>query len=397
MELDPYAREFHIDPYPTYRWLRDHAPVYRNDQLDFYALSRHADVHAASRDHGTFSSARGTVLELMGIDYAEALVDRPMILFLDPPRQQQLRRLVSQGFTGRHLAQLSADIRTLTKDLLEPLAERGGGDLVSDFAALLPMNVIFTMLGVPEADRLQLRTWTDQSLERDPDPPYIPSHAIDAQLRAGSYYEELIADRRRHPGDDLISDLIAAEITEDGESRRLSDGEILGFVGLLGGAGNETVTKLLANALVLLHRHHDTRSRAVDDATRISDVVEETLRYWAPSQYQGRTLTKDCTLHGVTMPAGARVLLLTGAANRDERVFADPDGFDIDRPNHQQHLGFGTGVHFCLGAALARLETRTGLEEFLARFPTYTVDERGIEHVHSSNVHGFSAVPFSAS
>jgi cytochrome P450 len=388
MELNPFAHEFHADPYPTYRWLRDHAPVYRNDALDFWALSRARDVRAASLDWETYSSAEGTLVERID---TTAFADRPMMIFMDPPRHDRLRGLVSRAFTPRRIAALEPFVRATACRLLDALRARGGGDFVRDFSVLLPMDVIFTLLGVPDADRVQLRTWMDRSLERERDSPIVPAHAIEAMVQLMRYWYGFLATLRREPNDGLIAGLLEAEV--DGE--RLTDGEIVGFCSLLGAAGNETVTKLLGNACVLFARHPEQWEAVVADRSLVPAAVEEVLRYWAPSQYQGRTVTRDVEWHGRRVPVGARILLLTGSANRDEREFPDADRFDVRR-DASAHLGLGLGIHFCLGAALARLESRVALEEFAARFPRYTVDEPGCVRVHMSNVHGFESVPFRA-
>jgi cytochrome P450 len=303
---------------------------------------------------------------------------------------------VSKAFTPKRVAGLEPFIRERAVHHFAPLARAGGGDFVADFSALLPMDVIFTLLGVPSDDRLRLRHLMDESLHREPDVPAIPPSAVDAMAQQVRYWFALVAERRQRPRDDLVSHLIAAEVeASDGTRERLTDAEIAGFLNLLGAAGNETVTKLLANAVVLFARHPEQYRRVLDDPSCIPNAVEEVLRYTSPSQYQGRTLLRDVTLHGRTVPRGARVLLLTASANRDERAFEAPDRFDVAR---QQliPLGFGYGVHSCLGAALARLESRVALEEFTARFPRFHVAEDGLRRVHMSNVHGFSNVPFRA-
>jgi cytochrome P450 len=237
----------------------------------------------------------------------------------------------------------------------------------------------------------------DESLHRDPDSPAIPPSAIQAMAEQGRYWFQFVAERRRRPQDDLVSHLIAAEVPDDdGTPQRLTDPEVAGFLNLLGGAGSETVTKLLANGIVLFARHTDQYQVILDDPAAIPAAVEEMLRYTSPSQYQGRVLTRDVRLHDTDMPKGARVLLLTGSANRDERAFPDPDRFDVGR-QQLVPLALGYGVHSCLGAALARLESRVALEEFTARFPRYRVDESRLERVHMGNVHGFSGVPFARS
>ena len=393
MELDPFDWSFHEDPYPTYRWLRDNDPAHHNERLGFWALTRYHDVLEASKDWETFSSADGPMIEKIDRSHLEML---PMMIAMDPPAHDVLRALVSRVFTPRRVTGLEEDIRRIARGYLDPLVERGGGDVVTDFSAPLPMDVIFTLLGVPDDDRRQLREWMDLSLERDEGSNEVPPRARDAMANGVVYWFETVARLRKSPGDDLISHLIQAEIEVEGERRRLTDAEVAGFCSLIGSAGNETVTKLLANAAVLLHRDPDQRAALVADPDLLPSAVEETLRYWPPSQYQGRTATRDVEVHGRTIPAGERVILVTGAASRDDRVYAEPDRYDLRRVPEVVGLGLGYGPHFCLGAALARLEGRIGLGELLARFPSYEVDEAGLRRVHMSNVHGFEHVPFTA-
>jgi len=393
VDLNPFAYEFHEDPYPTYRWLRDHAPLYRNEALDFWALSRYQDVLAASLAWESYSSAEGTTLERMDPRLFEV---RPMIIFLDPPRHDRLRKLVSRAFTPRRVAELEPFIRATVVRLLDRVAREGGGDFVRDVSMPLPMEVIFTLLGVPGSDRQQVREWMDLSLERDRDTPVIPQRAMNAMMSMMQYWAEFLDGLRKSPNDGLVSALCTVEVeNDDGTPTRLTDGEIVGFCNLLGSAGNETVTKLLANACVLFARHPAEYRKLLADRGAIPDAVEEVLRYTSPSQYQGRVTTRDVEWHGGTVPKGARILLLTGSANRDEREFPDPDRFDVGR-RPEQHLALGYGVHFCLGASLARLESRVALEEFTQRFPRYTVDEDRCVRVHMSNVHGYEHVPFAA-
>ena len=390
MELNPFSYEFHENPYPTYRWLRDHAPLYRNDQLDFWALSRFRDVLPALVDWETYSSAEGVVLERLDPGMLEAT---PMMISLDPPRHDRLRKLVSRAFTPRRVASLEPFVRATAVRLLEPLGAQGGGDFVKDFSTPFPMEVIFTLLGVPHADRRQLREWMDMALDRDPDTPALPPRAVEASLNQMRYWYGLLGDLRRQPNDGLMCALFEAELETDGGTTRLSDGEIIGFCSLLGAAGNETTTKLLANAAVLFARHPSEYRKVLDDPARLPGAIEEVLRHSSPAQYGARTVMREVAWHGQTVPRGARILLLLGAANRDEREYPDPDRFDVDR-QIPESLGFGQGVHFCLGASLARLETRVALEEFSRRFPRYTVEEAGCQRVHMSNVHGFASVPF---
>ena len=390
MELNPFSHQFQEDPYPVYRQLRDETPLYYSENLDFYALTRYADVVDASQQPLLYSSAEGTTLE--PIDTGALL---PMMIFMDPPDHDLHRRLVNRAFTPRSVAALEPFVRRTALGYLQPLREKGGGDFVEDFSALLPMDVIMELIGVPSADRNQLRRWMDASLERIEEPPYIGREAIEAMVSMTAYWTELLADKRRRPDEGLMSRLCEAELAEDGRTARLSDREVLGFCSLIGAAGTETLTKLLANAAVLFHRWPDQWEKLQADRSLAPGAVEEILRYWAPSQYQGRVVTEDVQVHGATVPAGARVLLVTGSANRDEREYEDADRFDIERKPHLA-VGFGHGLHFCLGAALARLEGRVGLQEFSALFPRYEVDEAKARRVHQSNVHGFSSVPFTS-
>jgi cytochrome P450 len=393
MELNPFSWEFHEDPYPLYRWLRDHAPLYRNAELGFFALSRYADVREASADWTTYSSAEGTTVERVDARMFDAA---PMMIFMDPPRHDRLRRLVSRAFTPRRVAGLEPFVRATAVRLLDALVARGGGDFVQDFATPLPMEVIFTLLGVPDADRRQLRAWMDRALERDRDSPVVPPRAIEAMTNLRRYWFELIPRLRAAPNDGLVCGLLDVEVdAAEGGGTRLTDNEIAGFCALLGAAGNETVTKLLGNAAYLFARHPAEWARVLADPGVIPDAVEEILRYTSPSQYQGRVTTRDVEWYGTTVPKGARVLMLTGSANRDEREFPDPDRFDVLR-RPENHLALGYGIHFCLGASLARLESRVALEEFATRFPRYSVDEKRCVRVHMSNVQGWEHVPFTA-
>jgi cytochrome P450 len=390
VELNPFDHEFHADPYPTYRWLRDEDPCYRNESLDFYALSRYSDVVEASQRPQLFSSAEGTTLERL--DTRRML---PMMIFMDPPEHDRYRKLVGRAFTPRAVSDLEPYVRECAAGFLDVLRDKGGGDFVEEFSAPLPLNVIMEMLGVPAGDRNMLREWIDLTLDRLEEPPFIPPHAIEAMASAAEYWRSLVDHKRRHPDDKLMSRLCEVEIEAEGVAAKLTDDDVVGFCSLVGSAGTETLTKLLASAIVLFARNKDQWDKVLDDRSLIASAVEETLRIAPPAQYQGRVLTDDVTRHGTTMPKGSRVLLLTGSANHDEREFPDPDHFDIGRPPHLA-LGFGHGLHFCLGAALARLEGRVGIEEFASRFPRYEVDEAKLRRVHMSNVHGFASVPFTA-
>jgi len=387
VEYDPYSYEIDEDPYPTYRWLRDEEPAYRNERLDFWALSRYDDCVAAFVDFQTFSSARGTVLELM-----DSPVGGPLIIFMDPPRQTRLRNLVSKAFTPRRIADLEPAIREIAVGYLDPLVDEGRCDIVKEFTAKLPMDVISTLLGIPASDRDQVRGWSNDVLHRDPGSGDLPARAITAMSALSAYFSESIAERRARPRDDIMTLLTRAEVRDpDGTLQRLSDEEIRAFFILLATAGNETVTKLLATGFYWLWRHPDQRERLLEDPGLCESAVEEVLRFDPPSQYQGRTTTREVSLHGRTIPEGAKVLIINAASGRDERKFPDPDRFDVTRPL-DLHLNLGHGRHVCLGKNLARLESRIALEEVLARIPDYEVDPDSLERMHSSNVRGFSGM-----
>jgi len=391
MELNPFAWEFHDDPYPTYRWLRDHAPIYRNEAMDFWALSRFRDVMSAFVDWQTYSSVGALVLEKLDPVFLEMA---PIMILMDPPRHDRLRKLVSRAFTPRRVAEMEPFVRRLACDMLDPLAAHGGGDFVEDFSTPFPMDVIFTLLGVPEADRRMVRTWTDVSLSRDPGTDAIPARAKEAGAQSLRYFFGLVQELRARPNDGLISGLFDVEIEDEGgTTSRLTDGEIVGFCSLLGAAGSETTTRLLGFAALLFARHPEQYATILADSCRIPDAVEEVLRWSSPAQYAVRNVMRDVEWYGLRVPRGDRIMLLAGAANRDEREYPDPDRFDVTRGITTQ-LGFGQGVHFCIGASLARLESRIALEEFARRFPRYAIDESRCRRVHMSNVHGYESVPF---
>jgi cytochrome P450 len=384
---DPYDYAIDADPHPVWKRMRDDAPVYWNEKYEFWALSRFADVYEASRDIETFSSARGTVLEL---------IDQPIeafapMIFQDPPYHTLLRALVSRAFTPRRIIALEARIRELVVQYLDPVVGGAGFDYVQEFAAKLPAMVIGSLLGVPEADQDTVRRQTDEMLHIEPGETLANKQAV---VDLYSYWFELVKERRTQPRDDLVTALLQSEITgDDGTPRRLDDMELLAFIGLLSGAGNETVARLMSWAVVLLARNRDQRALLVADPALLPNAIEELLRYEAPSPIQARWVTRPIEMHGVTIPAECKIALLTGSAGRDDREYPDADRFDVRRTMNR-HASFGYGPHFCLGAALARLEARVALEETLARFPTWDIDESGLRWVHTSTVRGYETVPF---
>jgi hypothetical protein len=384
--LDPYAYAFHEDPYPVYAALRRQAPVYRNDELDFFALSRHADVLAGFKDTQRFSSASGVSLD--PASWGPAAQVAMSFLAMDPPAHTRMRALVSRGFTPRRVAALEPRVREIAVAHLDACAGRDCIDVVDDLAGKLPMDVVSEVLGVPESDRAELRRSADLLVHREEGRRDVPAEGVRAFGAIRGYFAELVAARRRRPGDDLLSALLVAEIDGD----RLGDGELLSFCNLMIVAGNETTTKLIANALYWLWRHPAERERVRADPALIPGWIEETLRYDNSSQILARVLTTDVSVRGVRMPEGSRVLLLVGSANRDEDVFPRADAFDIRRDAGDM-LSFGRGAHFCMGASLARLEARVALEEWWRRHPGYEVDPAGAVRVHSVNVRGFAHLP----
>ncbi|MEY2433543.1 MAG: hypothetical protein QOC92_3268 [Acidimicrobiaceae bacterium] len=387
LDWDPYDLALDDDPYPAWKRLRDEAPVYRNDQLDFWALSRFADVENAHKDTGTFSSTHGTVLERMGPTAGQ----NRMLIFLDPPEHSILRVLVSRAFTPRRVAGIHDQVRNICADLLDPHLGTGGFDYVQDFAAQLPSRVISSLVGVPPEDQEPTRKLVEAMFHIEPGVGMVNDISATAALELAVYLSDLVAARRAEPRDDLISGLVQAEITDGGTTRRLTSDECTEFAILLYTAGTETVAKLLGNAAVVLASNPDQRAMLAADPGVIPGAVEELLRLEPPSPVNGRWTTRDVELHGTVIPKDSKVLLLTGSAGRDDRVFADPDRFDVRRSS-AHHLSFGHGAHFCIGAALARLEGRVALEETLSRFPEWSVDPAGIERAHTSTVRGYRRV-----
>jgi cytochrome P450 len=386
---DPYDYAIDADPHPVWKRLRDEAPVYYNAQHDFYALSRFDDVLAAHLDPTTFSSAHTTVLEMMVPDPDPFMTS--MMIFMDPPQHTRYRKLVSRAFTPRHMAALELRVRALSGRFLDEFVGAGSFDYVGDFGSRLPVMVISALLGAPEEDEEQLRDWTDSMLHIDPG-EMMGAQAVDIRQAVHDYWQAIIDDRRRSPRDDIMSELLTAELDDDGSVRYLTDDEVHAFMGLISGAGNETVARFLGWSAIGLDRYPDQRRKLVDTPALIPNAVEEILRWEAPSPIQGRWVTSPVTVQDTLLSEGTKVALLTGAANRDERMFDDPDAIDVERVI-PRHVAFGYGIHFCLGAALARLEGRIALEETFKRFPTWGVDTDRCEMVHTSTVRGYAKVP----
>ena len=389
--LDPYDYDFHEDPYPYYQRLRAEAPLYHNEKLGFWALSRHRDVLQGFRNSTNLSNAYGVSLDpaSRGPHASKTM----SFLAMDDPDHLRLRTLVSKGFTPRRIRELEPRITELTINHLDAMLEQASGsetvDYVNEFAGKLPMDVISELMGVPQADRDQVRAWADDVMHRDEGVTDIPAAAIEASINLIVYYQAMIAERRKKPTDDLTSSLLEAEI--DGDS--LTDDEVLGFMFLMVIAGNETTTKLLANAAFWGHRNPDQLATVYRDIQRVPLWVEETLRYDTSSQILARTVSGELTLYDTVIPEGDVVLLLPGSAHRDEQVFENPDDYIIGREIGPKLMSFGSGAHFCLGAHLARMEARVALVELFKRIRHYEVDEANAVRVHSSNVRGFACLP----
>ena len=395
LPFDPSAYGFHEDPYPTYSRLRAEAPVYYHGGMNFWALAGHADVRAAFRDTQRLSNSWGVSMDpsAYGPDAHKSM----SFLAMDDPKHMRIRKLVSKGFTPRRVNELTGRITALTHQHWSRCLDKGEFDFVHDFAALLPMDVVSELLGVPEADRTRLRHQSDLLLHREDGDLDLPEAAVYAYIELHKYYSELIADRRKNPGEDLVSALIAAEIDDDetGEKTKLTEDEIVGFMVLMVVAGNETTTKLLANALYWGWRNPDELAKVfADPEVVVPDWTEETLRYDNSTQIVVRRVIEDAPYGDFVIPAGDRVLLLVGSANRDVEVFgADADRYEIGRDCAQSLMSFGLGAHFCLGAHLARLEANIGLTEVIKSIRAVEIDADKAVRVHSVNVRGFAELP----
>jgi cytochrome P450 len=393
---DPYDYDIDVDAQAIWRRLRDEAPLYRNDEYDFWALSRYDDVLATMLDVDTYRSGHGTVLEMMS---AEPF-PMPMFIFRDPPDHTVLRKLVSRAFTPRTIGGLEERITAICDGLLDPLEGAAGFDYVDSFGALLPPTVILALLGFPDGLEEKLRDEMDSALHLDEgDTGRSASELIDGSGNLGGAVYSMIPDlceqRRSQPSDDLLTVLATHELEEpDGARRPLTLEEINSYIALIAGAGAETVARMLGWTAVLLARHPEQRAKLRADQSLIPGAIEEILRYEAPSPVQGRWVEHEVEVHGTLIPAGSKMLMLNASGDRDERHFDDPDRFDVER-KIDRHLAFGYGAHFCIGSALARLEGKIALEQTLDRFGDWSVDEDEVEWVHTSSVRGYHRVPVS--
>jgi cytochrome P450 len=382
MELNPFDHRFQSDPYPTYEWLREHAPVYHNERLDFWALARFDDVLAALHDTRTYTSTQGVALEDDGQGASKSMIH------MDPPDHTQMRKLIARRFTPRRIADLEPTVRAWAKQLVDGLAGRDSFDVVTEYAALLPATVISVMLGIPETEHEHVRVWTDDYLTRPEDRIDQTLDSREAEGKLVQLAAAVAAARRAAPTDDILSLLVTMEF----EGELLTDAEIIGMCMLLIAGGHETTAKLIANGVRLFAEHPDQRAAVIADPGLMTQAIEELLRFTSPTQYMTRTTTRAVDVQGAEIPGNAKVALLLGSGNRDPREFERPDEFDIFRPN-PRILAFGHGAHVCLGAAVARLETRVALQEFLTCFPEYDVDQTGISYMHSGNVQGPTRMP----
>ncbi len=387
--FDPWDVDTYADPYPVFRRLREEAPLYHNDAHGFYALSRFGDVERAFADHETFSSAHGGVLEAI-----KAMFEAPNGVFImeDPPQHTAHRGVLSRVFTPKRMSALEPRIRQYCAAVLDPLVGTDRFDFVADLGAKMPMRVIGMLLGIPEEDQEEIRVRADDRLRREPGKPVSYR---ERQFTDDTFFGEYIDWRANHPSDDLMTQLLEVEFQDEtGELRRLSREEILTFVNVLASAGNETTNRLIGWTGKVLGEHADQRRELAGNRSLIPNAIEEILRFEPPSIHGARYVASDVEFYGQTVPAGSAIMLLRGSANRDHRVFPpDGDVFDIHRVIGH-HMAFGYGIHFCLGAALARLEGRVALDEVLNRFPDWEVD---LDHAEldSSVVRGWKTLPAS--
>ena len=384
---DPYDFEIDTDPYPTWKRLRDEVPLYYNDKYDFYAVSRFNDVERCLLDVETYRCGRGTVLELI-----RANIEFPPgnILFEDPPLHDVHRGLMSRVFTPKTMNAIEPKVREFCARSLDPLVGAGGFDFVSDLGAQVPMRAIGYLLGIPEEDQVAIREQIDEGLRLEEGQAPDMKQAFE---QAYQMFADYIDWRAEHPSADLMTQLLTIEFEDEhGVTRRLTRTEVLTYTNMLAAAGNETTTKLIGWTGKVLAEHPDQRREVARNRSLIPQAIEELLRYEAPSPVQSRYVARDIEVHGQTVPEGSVMVLLNGSGNRDERHFPDGDRFDIHR-RIDHHLSFGYGLHFCLGAALARLEGRVVLDEVIQRFPEWEVDWHNAMQARTSTVRGWEKLP----
>ncbi len=388
ISYDPYDVYINEDPYPTYRRLREDAPLYYNEEHEFYALSRFTDVEAGLKDWQTYISSRGGIIELIKMDME---LPPGVFIFEDPPAHTAHRGLLSRVFTPRKMNALEPQIRSFCARALDPLTGADGFDFIEHLGRQMPMRVIGMLLGIPEADQEAVRDRADANLRTKAGAKMeFDEHSFDT----GEMFADYIDWRKDNPSDDLMTELLNATFEDEhGVVRTLTRDEVLMYVSVIAGAGNETTTRLIGWTGKVLGDHPDQRAELVADRSLIPAAIEEILRYEPPAPHVARYVTRDVMeLHEVTVPAGSTMMLLIGAANRDDRRFVDGDRFDIHR-DPLPHLSFGFGIHFCLGAALARIEGQIALEEVLARFPEWECDLDSAHLSPTSTVRGWETLP----
>ena len=384
---DPYDASISADPFPTFRRLRDEAPIYYNERYDVWALSRHADVEKALVDWETFSNCRSDILEIIQSGFA---LPSGVVMFEDPPAHTMHRGLMSRVFTPRRMSALEDQVRQYCRACLDPLVGADRFDFIKDLGEQMPMRVIGMLLGIPESDQPAVRHKADATLRTEAGKPM---EVRQTAIADGSMFAEYIDWRAQHPSDDLMTTLLNAEFEDEtGAVRTLNRDEVLAYTQVVAGAGNETTGRLIGWLGRVLGDHSDQRRALVADRSLIPNAIEETLRFQPTGLHLARYVARDIDYYGTTVPAGSAMLLLVGSANRDERRYADPDRFDVGR-DIGQHLTFGYGLHFCLGAALARLEGRVALDEVLNCFPDWEVDEDHVRVSSTSTVRGFETMP----
>ena len=385
--FDPYDVGINADPYPTYARLREESPAYYNDRYDFWALSRHADVEQALVNWEVFSNTRSDILDIIksGVDLPPGVV-----LFEDPPLHTMHRGLMSRVFTPRRMAALEGQVRAFCARSLDPLVGSGAFDIIEELASVMPVRVIGMLLGIPEQDQVAVRAHTDATLRTKPGEPM----QVKAEnVASGDMFADYIDWRAEHPSDDLMTQLLNAEFEDEhGSTRTLTRQEVLTYTAVIAGAGNETTGRLIGWLAKLLAEHPNQRREVVENRSLIPQVIEETLRFEPTGHATARYVMQDVEHHGITIPHGSPILLLVASANRDPRRYSDPDVFDIHR-HATQHLTFGFGLHFCLGAHLARLEGRVALDELLNRFPEWEIDYDNIKLAPTSTVRGWERMP----
>jgi len=386
---DPFDREIAADPYPVYQRMRAEAPLYYNDRHEFYALTHWDDVDRSFTDWQTFSSSRGPILEIIKSDIE---IPPGTLLMEDPPIHDLHRSLLSRVFTPRRIASLEPEIREFCERGLRELADRDSFEVMTEFANDVPMRVIGMLLGIPEQDQVAVRARADAKLRTK------PGEAMQVSKRAltdTDLFADYIDWRAKNPSNDLMTELLRAEfVDENGVTRTLTRHEILTYVTVLAGAGNETTARLIGWLVAVLDRHPDQRKELVADPSLIPNAIEETLRYEPTGHAIARYVARDIELYGETVPTGSAMMLIVASANRDEKRWPDGDRFDIHR-TISQHLTFAIGTHYCLGAALARLEGKIALEGILQHFPTWEVDWDNAALSCTSTMRGWETLPIS--